>query len=41
MIEEMSRRYIQMYEQITGEKFMPGEQPIIPRIERNLSNYSV
>jgi len=40
MIEEMSRRYIQMYEQITGEKFVSGELPVIPRMERNLKNYA-
>jgi phosphoribosylaminoimidazole-succinocarboxamide synthase len=36
LVEELSRRYIRMYEQITGEKFQPGEEPILPRIERNL-----
>lgn len=41
MIEEMSRRYIQMYEQITRKKFIPGEQPIIPRMERNVQAFSV
>ncbi|KKW47079.1 phosphoribosylaminoimidazolesuccinocarboxamide synthase [Candidatus Kaiserbacteria bacterium RIFCSPHIGHO2_02_FULL_59_21] len=41
LVEEMSRRYIQMYEQITGEKFVPGEEPVLPRIERNLQAYSV
>lgn len=40
LIEELSRRYIQMYEKITGEKFMPGEQPILPRMERNLKDYA-
>lgn len=40
MIEEMSRRYIQMYEQITGEKFAPGETPVLPRMERNLKTYA-
>jgi len=39
LVEELSRRYIQMYEQITGEKFIPGELPVIPRIERNLKAY--
>ncbi len=39
LVEELSRRYIQMYEQITGEKFVPGELPVIPRIERNLTSY--
>lgn len=41
MVEEMSRRYVKMYEQITGEKFMPGEEPILPRIERNLKTYAI
>ena len=40
MVEEMSRRYIKMYEQITGVTFTPGEEPILPRIERNLVAYS-
>lgn len=41
LVEELSRRYIQMYEQITGTKFEPGETPVIPRMERNLRAYSV
>lgn len=41
MVEEMSRRYIQMYEQITGEKFAPSREPILPRIERNLKQYAI
>ncbi len=40
LVEELSRRYIQMYEQITGEKFLPGETPVIPRMERNLKEYA-
>ena len=40
LVEELSRRYIQMYEQITGQKFIPGESPVIPPIERNLKNYA-
>lgn len=40
LVEELSRRYIQMYEHITGEKFVPGEEPIIPRMERNLKKYA-
>ena len=39
LVEELSRRYIQMYEQITGEKFVHGETPVIPRMERNLKPY--
>ena len=41
LIEELSRRYIQMYEQITGEKFNPGEMPIEARMEKNLKTYSI
>jgi phosphoribosylaminoimidazole-succinocarboxamide synthase len=39
LVAELSRRYIQMYEQITGAKFAYGETPILPRIERNLQRY--
>ncbi len=39
LVVEMSRRYVRMYEQITGEKFVPGEQPALPRIEKNLKSY--
>jgi phosphoribosylaminoimidazole-succinocarboxamide synthase len=41
LVQEMSRRYVQMYEQITGEKFVPGEAPIDKRIARNLVSYEV
>jgi len=41
LVEELSRRYIQMYEQITGEKFVPGETPVLPRIERNMASYAI
>jgi phosphoribosylaminoimidazole-succinocarboxamide synthase len=41
MIGEMSNRYIRMFEQITGGKFVAGEQPILPRIVRNLEAYRV
>ncbi len=36
LVAELSRRYIAMYEQITGAKFVHGETPILARIERNL-----
>ena len=36
LVQELSRRYIQMYEQIAGEKFQYGATPVLPRIERNL-----
>src|SRR3990167_6463709 len=41
LVAELSRRYIQMYEQITVEKFVPGEMPVIPRMERNLKQYEI
>ncbi|MDO8522253.1 MAG: phosphoribosylaminoimidazolesuccinocarboxamide synthase [bacterium] len=41
LVEEMSRRYIQMYGQITGKKFIPGDEPIIPRMEKNLKSYAI
>ncbi len=41
LVEELSRRYIQMYEQLTGETFAPGERPIVARIERNLKQYAI
>jgi phosphoribosylaminoimidazole-succinocarboxamide synthase len=36
LVEELSRRYVMMYEQITGMKFVYGETPILPRLEKNL-----
>jgi phosphoribosylaminoimidazole-succinocarboxamide synthase len=36
LVQELSRRYVAMYEQITGTKFQYGATPILPRIERNL-----
>lgn len=41
LVEEMSRRYIRMYEQITGNTFIAGEEPITSRIERNLKPYAI
>ena len=41
LVEELSRRYIQTYEQITGGKFQPADVPIIPRIKRNLKQYAI
>jgi phosphoribosylaminoimidazole-succinocarboxamide synthase len=40
LVAELSRRYIQMYEQLTGEKLVRGETPIGPRLERNLKAYA-
>ncbi|MSP52717.1 MAG: amidophosphoribosyltransferase [Gammaproteobacteria bacterium] len=31
-----SERYIEIYERLTGEKFMPGEYPVEPRLIKNL-----
>lgn len=39
LVEEVSRRYIKMYEQITGLAFVSGETPIEKRIEKNLQSY--
>jgi len=36
----LSRRYIQMFEQITGNKFEYGATPAFQRIERNLRPYA-
>ena len=40
LVQELSRRYIEMYEKITGAKFVPGAEPILPRIENNLKSYA-
>ena len=40
LVDELSRRYIAMYEQITGAKFQRGETPILQRIEKNLKSCS-
>jgi phosphoribosylaminoimidazole-succinocarboxamide synthase len=39
LVAELSRRYIAMYEQITGVKFVHGATPILARMERNLRAY--
>jgi phosphoribosylaminoimidazole-succinocarboxamide synthase len=39
-IEEISNRYIELYEQITGEKFIKAEvSDVLNRIERNVSEF--
>jgi phosphoribosylaminoimidazole-succinocarboxamide synthase len=40
LVEELSRRYIRMFEQITRDKFEHGATPILARIERNLRPYA-
>jgi phosphoribosylaminoimidazole-succinocarboxamide synthase len=40
MVAELSRRYVDIYEQLTGDTFtFEPTQPIAERIERNLSGY--
>lgn len=41
LIAELSRRYIEIFEQMTEQKFVPGEEPIVPRIEKNLAPYAL
>jgi len=41
LVQELSRRYVTMYEQITGTKFQYGETPFLPRIERNLESLAL
>lgn len=41
LVEELSRRYIQMYEQITGEKFVRAGYPATERMEHNLKSYAI
>jgi len=41
MVEELSNRYINIYEQITGEKFVKENGDILARIENNLKSYRV
>ncbi len=41
LIEELSRRYVRMYEQITGTRFVAAEQPAEPRIARALRPYTL
>ena len=40
LVDELSRRYITMYDQITGMKFQRGETPILQRIEKNLKSFA-
>lgn len=39
LIEQVSRRYIKIYELITGKKFIKQRYPIEQRIKKNLNNY--
>jgi len=38
-IAQVSQRYIAAYERLTGETFVPGEQPAINRIQKNLAEW--
>ncbi|MFO7682764.1 MAG: phosphoribosylaminoimidazolesuccinocarboxamide synthase, partial [Chloroflexota bacterium] len=35
-VAQIAARYIAAYEKLTGEEFVPGEQPTIKRIRQNL-----
>jgi hypothetical protein len=41
LVEELSRRYVYLYEKITGEPFQPPslEEPVGRRMERNLAPF--
>ncbi len=39
--EELSRRYINIYERFTGAQFVPGEYPIAPRLKLNLERAQI
>jgi phosphoribosylaminoimidazole-succinocarboxamide synthase len=41
LVQELSRRYIAMYEQITSTQFNYGATPILPRIEKNLKAFGL
>jgi phosphoribosylaminoimidazole-succinocarboxamide synthase len=38
-VAQVAARYIAAYEQLTGQPFTPGEQPVAARIARNLQAY--
>jgi phosphoribosylaminoimidazole-succinocarboxamide synthase len=40
LVQELSRRYIAIYEEITGQGFEPGETPITERLERHLRPFA-
>lgn len=41
LVAELSRRYVFLYERITGEKFVPpaSDKPVAQRIAENLADY--
>ena len=40
LVEELSRRYIAIYEEVTGQGFKAGEEPALARIEKNLRPFA-
>jgi phosphoribosylaminoimidazole-succinocarboxamide synthase len=40
-IAQVAQRYISAYERLTGQNFVPGEQPAVGRIARNLADYRI
>jgi phosphoribosylaminoimidazole-succinocarboxamide synthase len=41
LVEELSRRYVYLYERITGQQFQPPalDEPVQQRMQRNLTAY--
>ena len=39
--EELSRRYINIYERFIGSQFLPGEYPVMPRLKLNLEQAQI
>jgi phosphoribosylaminoimidazole-succinocarboxamide synthase len=41
LVEELSRRYVYLYERITGEQFQPPslDEPVQQRMAKNLASY--
>ncbi len=41
LVEELSRRYVYLYERITGQQFQPPslEEPVQQRMTKNLAAY--
>jgi phosphoribosylaminoimidazole-succinocarboxamide synthase len=40
-VARIAERYISVYERLTGLTFIPGEQPAVERIARNLAGVNV
>ncbi|HYN87015.1 MAG TPA: phosphoribosylaminoimidazolesuccinocarboxamide synthase, partial [Ardenticatenaceae bacterium] len=39
LVAEVAARYVAAYERLTGEEFIPGEQPALARIANNLAGF--